>query len=77
LFCRVVQGARSSLPHPNIEVTAVQSIGVSLAESHARWHRTDPSGGRRARATADRIRVEDGKVVEHWSREIPADLDPA
>jgi predicted SnoaL-like aldol condensation-catalyzing enzyme len=28
--------------------------------------------GQRVRATVDRIRVEQGEVVEHWGREVPA-----
>jgi predicted SnoaL-like aldol condensation-catalyzing enzyme len=72
LFCRVVQGARKSLPHLDIEIVAVLAVGEGLAESHARWHWTDESGRRRVRATVDRIRVERGEVVEHWGREVPA-----
>lgn len=68
LFCRVVQRARKWLPYLEIEVVAVHAIGADMAESHARWHWTDESGRRRVRATVDRIRVENGEVVEHWGR---------
>jgi hypothetical protein len=58
LFCRVVLGARKSLPDLVIEIVAVHAVGTDQAESHARWHWTGPSGQRRVRATVDRVRVE-------------------
>ena len=71
LFCRVVEGARKALPQLRIEVVAVHAVGAGLAESHARWHWRDQSGQRRVRETVDRIRTEQGQVVEHWGREVP------
>jgi predicted SnoaL-like aldol condensation-catalyzing enzyme len=72
LFCRVVQGARKSLPQLDIEIVSVLAIGSDLAESHTRWHWTDEFGQRRLRTTVDRIRVEHGEVVEHWGQEVSA-----
>jgi predicted SnoaL-like aldol condensation-catalyzing enzyme len=72
LFCRVVQGARKSLPRLDLEIVAVHATGVGLADSYVRWHWIDASGRRRVRATVDRIRVEQDEVVEHWGREVPA-----
>jgi hypothetical protein len=60
LFCSVVQEARDSLPHLDIEIVAVRAIGSDMAQSHARCHWTDESGQRRVTATADLINTNEG-----------------
>lgn len=70
LFREVVAGARRSLPELTLHVDSVAKIDPDIAESRTRWHWTDEVGARRERTTIDRIRVANGKVVEHWGRQV-------
>lgn len=69
-FVAIVRSARSSLPELHVSVSGDPLRHADLEVAILHWVSQLPEGPIIERDTVETVRIEDGRVAEHWGLEI-------